>query len=393
MKKEVNIIAHTKNHIFRLAEMLSEAGVLKKIYTIYPLFKLKEYNLSKKNIFSFRFFAAFIYICNYFKIFYKKILFSDLFDFFVAKKITKEPEKKQYIIGLSGYCLKTITKAKKKEFTTIVERACPHILFQKKIITEEINNLPITDKLELSNSMFDEKIIDKMISEYDACDFICVPSNYSGDTFKQYKLNDKVVYSPLIPGKKIFNKNSLYKNDFIILSVGFNFLRKGFYYLIKAMEEIQNIKDIKLKIRSNIPKGLNIKIPGNVEIITQHISNTELEKLYNEASIVALPSIDEGFGLTAVEAISIGKPIIITENVGMSDIIKKYSPDLNNHILKIRDIDAIKELILSLYDNKKYMNEIGSKFQLAFKKYIDSDEPYSFYKKHLQLENDKKNNL
>ena len=85
-----------------------------------------------------------------------------------------------------------------------------------------------------------------------------------------------------------------------------------------------------------IPEGIEMKIPDNVQIIDKHITNSELEKIYNKASIIALPSIDEGFGLSAIEAMSIGKPIIITKNVGMSDIIDKYSPELQNHILNIR---------------------------------------------------------
>ena len=385
MKIEFNIIAHAKNHVFRLAEILFKTNNLNKIYTIYPLFKLREYKLNKRNIISLKFFAIIILLSRFLNIKYKKIYFSNFFDFLVSKKIKKDPNKEQLIIGLSGYCLKTIEKAKNLDYTTVVDRACPHILFQKNIIEEEVFSLPIKNKkLFLSNS-FDQEIIDKMLLEYETCDYISVPSNYSARSFKKFGLEEKVIFNRLIPEKKIITNQVHHEKEFIIFAVGYNFIRKGFYYLIKAMEKMQNIKNIKLQIRSTIPEGIEMKIPDNVQIIDKHITNSELEKIYNKASIIALPSIDEGFGLSAIEAMSIGKPIIITKNVGMSDIVNKYSPELQNHILNIRDVNSIKDLILSLYEDKVYIKEVGHSFKKSFTEYISSNEPFEFYKKKMKF--------
>ena len=54
-----------------------------------------------------------ILLSKFLNIKYKKIYFSNFFDFLVSKKIKKDPNKEQLLIGLSGYCLKTIEKAKK----------------------------------------------------------------------------------------------------------------------------------------------------------------------------------------------------------------------------------------------------------------------------------------
>ena len=59
---------------------------------------------------------------------------------------------------------------------------------------------------------------------------------------------------------------------FKIFSIGFNFIRKSFYYLIRSMRLLEN-ENIRLDLRTNIPSYLDIKkIPKNINLISNHIS-------------------------------------------------------------------------------------------------------------------------
>ena len=84
--------------------------------------------------------------------------------------------------------MNVINSAHKKNVKTIVDRACPHINFQKEIILNEIDKLPIQNSKELKLRYFDEKIVDQMLIEYEKCDFISVPSTFTGESFKKYNL-------------------------------------------------------------------------------------------------------------------------------------------------------------------------------------------------------------
>ena len=128
-------------------------------------------------------------------------------------------------------------------------------------------------------------------------DYISVPSKYSYNIFKKNNLEKKLILNQITP-EKILHIQSFQneeKSQFKIFSIGFSFIRKGFYYLIEAMDLLKN-ENIKLDLRTNIHDFLDIKqLPSNINIIKKHLTNKELQDYYNKADLIILPSVDEGF--------------------------------------------------------------------------------------------------
>ena len=106
------------------------------------------------------------------------------------------------------------------------------------------------------------------------------------------------------------------------------------------------IKAIKL-IQSDYPNKYTLKIAGIGRIETElrdlvkHlqledsieflglISRNDLIKNYQIADLVVMPSqILEGFGLTTVEALSCGTPVMGTPNGGTKEILEKFDSNL-----------------------------------------------------------------
>jgi glycosyltransferase involved in cell wall biosynthesis len=371
--KKFSIVAHSANHFFRIAEFLNKKNALNKIISIYPHFRLKNYRLSKDKI---KFLIIpFIIFClkRFLKIKFSNIFFSNVFNFY-AKNYIDVP-KENFLIGSSGYCLNIINLAQKKNMKTIVDRACPHINFQKEIILSEIDKLPIKNSKELKLNYFDEKIVDQMLMEYEKCDLISVPSTFTSESFKKYNLEKKLVFNQLTPEKKLTFQNFDFSNEkeFKIFAIGFNFIRKGFYYLIEAMNSLKN-ENIKLDLRTIIPNYFNLnQLPKNINLIENHLSNNELQDLYNKADLIVLPSIDEGFGMVALEAMSLKKPVLITENVGMKDILIKYLDNYKNYIIKPANINELSNKIYELSTNKSKLKHEGKLFFEASKKYLEKD--------------------
>ncbi len=95
------------------------------------------------------------------------------------------------------------------------------------------------------------------------------------------------------------------------------------------------------KVRSLISDKKNIEIKGIV-------SDQELITLYNKAKVLALPSINEGVGLVALEAAVHGCDIVITEIGGPKEYYNNMAYTVNPY-----DIDDIgKKVILALNENK-----------------------------------------
>lgn len=63
-------------------------------------------------------------------------------------------------------------------------------------------------------------------------------------------------------------------------------------------------------------------------VFTGHLSQTDLDCLYERCLFTILPSVREGFGLVAVESWLHGKPTIVTERSGIAELIRNGSNGL-----------------------------------------------------------------
>ncbi len=52
-----------------------------------------------------------------------------------------------------------------------------------------------------------------------------------------------------------------------------------------------------------------------------YVSGAEREQLYRQASMVVLPSFDEGFGLPALEAMTIGVPVVVSSRGALPEVV------------------------------------------------------------------------
>ena len=65
-------------------------------------------------------------------------------------------------------------------------------------------------------------------------------------------------------------------------------------------------------------------------------SREELAKLFCEVDLAIMPSRTEGFGLTALEALSAGLPVLVSGNSGLGDALKKV-PSGFSHVVDSQD--------------------------------------------------------
>jgi glycosyltransferase involved in cell wall biosynthesis len=122
--------------------------------------------------------------------------------------------------------------------------------------------------------------------------------------------------------------------------VGNEFLRKGTHYLIEAFRLVKE-SNAELKIRGGVPKEYEQRIRDPRIQVIPPVTRSALDALYRWANVFCLPSIDDGFGLVALEALSYGLPLVVTENVGAADVLNSSIA----RVVPIRDHRAIEAAI------------------------------------------------
>jgi glycosyltransferase involved in cell wall biosynthesis len=64
-------------------------------------------------------------------------------------------------------------------------------------------------------------------------------------------------------------------------------------------------------------------VAGRVAILPRHIAGADKEALFGAASLFAMTSLSENFGLAAFEAMRRGLPVLTTADVGVSEIVRR----------------------------------------------------------------------
>lgn len=144
--------------------------------------------------------------------------------------------------------------------------------------------------------------------------------NTSNRIRKYYKKDAVVIYPPIQTKNYNFEKNGNYW-----LSVNRLYPEKRIWLQLEAF---RNLPNEKLKIVGGYSKGdhaeKNIKfladVPSNVELIGK-VSEEELCELYARCKGFITTAQDEDFGMTPVEAMASGKPVVAVNEGGYLETI------------------------------------------------------------------------
>lgn len=244
----------------------------------------------------------------------------------------------------------------------------------------------------------------------DRCDKVLTVSNYIKYRTRKRCSNinfNKIVNVDNCIDTEAFNKN-LYKNekeilmekfnikdkDIVVMFTGRTIREKGLKELIEAFKIISYRDNIKLMIVGNsgfanevvtkydkelieISKDISEKI-----IFTGFIHNKELPKFHSLADIAVVPSMwEEPAGLVAIEALSSGLPLIITDSGGMVEYVNDGCCITVNKDDKV--IENIANALEMLIENSDLRNDMASKARKQGEKY-NKNKYYNDYIKSIE---------
>ncbi len=349
---KIVVAVHGRWHGFDLADGLHQRGVLARLLTTYPATVAAKFLPLGVPMVT----APWLELRRRF---YDRFGIGGKPDLAIAKSFAGFASrhaigKVDLLVGWSSATLEAIPLAHQAGMKVVIERGSSHIAHQTEVLTEAYL------EFGLNFTATHPEIIDREEQEYDQADAIAVPTQFAANTFSARGLGDKVIINPYGVDLTRFSprvepaQNSKPR----IIFVGGVGIRKGVPWLLRAFKGLAD--QAELHLIGPVEKGFEKVLGGeNLDgvVVRGPVASNDLLAELHAADIFCLPSLEEGFPLSLLQAMASGLPVITTPESGGEDIINSNVEGL---IVPSKDVTALNQALRHLIDNKDVRQNMGS---------------------------------
>ena len=255
------------------------------------------------------------------------------------------------LLSYSYTALEPFRFAKSRRWTTILGQIDPGP-FEEEIVAAEVEREP---SLALNWSRAPAGYWKSWREECDAADRIIVNSQWSRSCLVKAGVNDSKVsviplaYESSITAVRItrdYPRHFTPARPLRVLFLGQINLRKGIARLLKAMRSFQSqpveflmVGPIQINIPEDLRSNRNIRWVGP-------IARNKVRNYYQQADVLILPTLSDGFALTQLEALAHRLPVIASRQCG--EVVTDH---VNGLLLEQPTAAAIEEALRSCLHN------------------------------------------
>ncbi len=159
------------------------------------------------------------------------------------------------------------------------------------------------------------------------------------------------------------------RNRKVVLFIGRLTIQKGPDYFLKVAKKVLDYRSDVFFIMAGsgdmqnqlIEEAVSLGIIDNF-LFTGFIRGEEWNKAYQIADLFVMPSVSEPFGLTPLESLARGTPVLISNQSGVSETL--------SHVLKVDfwDIDEMANKIISVLDYRELADSLKENGRQEIKK-------------------------
>lgn len=265
----------------------------------------------------------------------------------VARRL---PRRFDILHAWSSHCLRSLDQARQREAVTFVERTSAHSAFQARVLEEE------HERFGLPRPRAMRRLVDRCVAEFAAADYVRIPSTFVRRTFLDEGFpEDKLIEGPLGVDLGRFAPQAE-PERFTALFVGDVGLRKGALDLLEAWARLDLggrlvlvgwVDDAVARLVDGYRRRCAFETPGFLP---------DVAGAYAACSVLVLPSLEDGFGLAALEAMAAGRPVIVSEHTGVRDVVREGT---DGFVVPVRSPDAIAEKLQWLHDHPAERQAMG----------------------------------
>ena len=205
---------------------------------------------------------------------------------------------------------------------------------------------------------------------------ICVSGPSKQDIVNEFQVEQnkiEIILNGIDVEKFVPNEKGVNEGYRLITTASADIPLKGLKYLIKALPGIiENFPATSLDVIGKSPTDSKIRqLIGELgleEKIQFHsgISAEEIVNLYHVSTVAVIPSLYEGFGFGAGEAMSCGVPLISTHSGGLRDVVEDCALKIQPE--SVRDI---QEAVIQLFQNPTQRRELSEKGRKRIEEHFD----------------------
>lgn len=248
-------------------------------------------------------------------------------------------------IALAGVGLESGRAAKARGIAYLCDRSSAHIVVQDRLLQAE------HAKWDVPFAPVDPRTIERELGEYEQADAILVPSSIVERSFLDRGIpQDRLYRVPLGVELDRFGRSAPQDPEFCVLFVGQPGVRKGFPYLLQAFARaaIPGARLVVVGETQPETDSLLRRFPVAGLEMTGPLGRADVVERMSRASVLVLPSIEDGFGMVQMEAMACGCPVIVSANAGCADFLRDGEDGL---IVPAGDADALAAALLRLYED------------------------------------------
>lgn len=245
----------------------------------------------------------------------------------------------------NGYLAYKMNKKTNKPYIVAVRDTDLNVFFKKRIFLRPVGLRILKNASRIA--FISRNYLEEMLEKY-------IPVKYHEEFRNKSIIVPNGINNFYHTNSLLQNKNILNNKTVKIITVGFVSNRKNQINVAKAIKKLINDGyQIKYEV---VGKPQDIKVENRLKKYnfverTSFLDKENLIKKYREAHIFVMPSITETFGLTYIEAMSQGLPIIYSKEQGIDGY---FENGLVGYSVNPLNIEEIANCIIKVINNYDY---------------------------------------
>lgn len=282
---------------------------------------------------------------------------------FSRRMARRLPRDAGFFIGLSSFCLEALRVCRERGILCAVDHGSLHQRTERALVLEEARRWGVAAPADLSPQW----LIDMQAAEFEVADHVFVLSRAAQRSMVEQGVPaDKLVRNPCGVSLDTFFPGDKQDATFRVIQVGALSIRKGVGDLLEAFQRAR-LPQAELcfvgggRAASGLDgvferyRGLNVRL-------YEPVPQVQLRQHYLRCSVFVLASVADGFGMVVAQAMACGLPVIVTENVGASDLVED---GVNGFVVPIRSPELIAQRLQQLHDDPALVRRMGQAAALS----------------------------